>query len=262
MICELNFLVGLCHIVPLMKENNRETKNIILNSEELCMIQNSMQDTKFYAWYKILSRNSPFIQSFYSLEHEKFSQDLSRWAINISDNIWTSVVMSIVLYGCTIWTRTKRKEKKLDDTYTRMLPAVLNKSWRQHPTKQQLYGHLPPITKTIKVRRIRNAGHEFISDILLWAPSHGRAMVGRPARTYIQQLCADTGGSMKDLRGVMDDRNGWGERIREIRAGSMTWWWWWWCVFFSRLLRLFVLIILCISESSFSLLLRYKLDPY
>ena len=26
-----------------------------------------------------------------------------------------------------------------------MLGAILNKSWRQQPTKQQLYGHLPPI---------------------------------------------------------------------------------------------------------------------
>ena len=30
--------------------------------------------------------------------------------------------------------------------------TILNKSWRQHPSKQQLYGHLPPITKTIHVR--------------------------------------------------------------------------------------------------------------
>ena len=29
--------------------------------------------------------------------------------------------------------------------------------------------------------------------MLLWTPSHGRAKTGRPARTYIQQLCADTG---------------------------------------------------------------------
>ena len=60
---------------------------------------------------------------------------------------------------CTTWTLTKRQEKKIDGNYTRMLRAILNKSWRQHPTKQQLYGHLPPITKTIQVRRTRNAGH-------------------------------------------------------------------------------------------------------
>ena len=48
--------------------------------------------------------------------------------------------------GFTTWTLTKRVEKKLDGNYTRLLRAILNKSWRQNPTKQQLYGHLPPIT--------------------------------------------------------------------------------------------------------------------
>ena len=65
--------------------------------------------------------------------------------------------MLILLYGCTTWTLTKRMEKKIDSTYTRMLWAILNKSWRQYPIKQQMYGHLPPITKSIKVRRTRHA---------------------------------------------------------------------------------------------------------
>ena len=101
--------------------------------------------------------------------------------------------------------------------YTRMLRVKLNKSWRQHFTKQQLYGHLPPITKTIKVRRTRHAGHcwrsmgELISDVLLWIPSHGRAKAGRLARTYIQQLCEDTGCSPEDLPEVMNYREEWRE---------------------------------------------------
>ena len=32
-----------------------------------------------------------------------------------------------------------------------MLRSILNKSWRQQPTKQQLYSHLPHITETIQV---------------------------------------------------------------------------------------------------------------
>ena len=94
-----------------------------------------------------------------------------------------SAVVSMLLYGCTTWTLNKRMEKKLHGNYTRMLRAVLNKYWRQHPTKQQLYGHLPPITKTIQVTRTRHAGHcwrsedELISDVLLWTPSHRRAKV-------------------------------------------------------------------------------------
>ena len=81
-----------------------------------------------------------------------------------------AAAVSILLYGCTTWTLIKRLEKKLDGNYARMLRTILNKSWRQHPTKHQLYGHLPPITKTIQVRRTRHAGHcwrsrdELISD--------------------------------------------------------------------------------------------------
>ena len=101
-----------------------------------------------------------------------------------------AAVVSILLYGYTTWTLTKRL-KKLDGNYTRMLRAMLNKSWRQHPTRHQLYGHLPPITKTIQVRRTRHAGHcwrskdELISDVLLCTPAYGQAKARRPARTYI-----------------------------------------------------------------------------
>ena len=88
-----------------------------------------------------------------------------------------------------------------------MLRAVLNKSLRQHPTRHQLYGHLPPITKTIQVRRTRHAEE------------------GRPARTYIQQLFEDTACCPEDLPRAMNNREKWRERVRDIRATSVTWWW-------------------------------------
>ena len=152
-------------------------------------------------------------------------------------SFFQAAVTSILLYGCTTWTLTKRLEKKLDGNYTRMLRAILNKSWQQHPTRHQLYGHLPPITKTIQVRRIRHAGHcwrsrdELIRDVLLWIPTHGRAKAGRPARTYIQQLCEDTGCCPEDLPRAMNDREEWRERVRDIRAASTIWWWWWFFIY-------------------------------
>ena len=147
-------------------------------------------------------------------------------------SFFQAAITSILLYGCTTWTLTKRLEKKLDGNYTRMLRAILNKSWQQHPTRHQLYGHLPPITKTIQVRRTRHAGHcwrsrdELIRDVLLWIPTHGRAKAGRPARTYIQQLCEDTGCCPEDLPRAMNDREEWRERVRDICAASTIWWWW------------------------------------
>ena len=119
--------------------------------------------------------------------------------------------------------------KSIDRNYTRMLRAILNKSRRQHPTKHQLYGHLPPITKTIQVRRTRHAGHcwdELISDVLQWTPTYTRAKARRPARIYKQQLCEDTGCSPEDLPEAMNDREKWQERVRDIRASGTTWWWW------------------------------------
>ena len=106
----------------------------------------------------------------------------------------------------------------------------LLKSWRQHPTRHQLYGHLPPLTKTIPVRRTRHAEHcwgsrdKLISYVLLWIPTHGRAKAGRPARTYIQQQCEDTGCCPEDLPEAMNDREKWRDRVRDIRATSTTWW--------------------------------------
>ena len=155
------------------------------------------------------------------------------WKSDLADKMnrifFQAAVVSILLYGCTTWTLTKRMEKKLDGNYTRILRAILNKFWRQRPTMQKLYGYLPPMTITIIIRRTRHAGHcwrsrdEHKSDVLLWTPSHGRAKAGRSARPYIQQLCADTEYSLEDLPDAIDNRKVWRERVRNIHADSVTW---------------------------------------
>ena len=137
---------------------------------------------------------------------------------NLSDKMkrsfFQAAVVSILLNGCTTWTLTKRVEKKLDANYTRMLRAILNKSWRQHHTKKQLYGHLPPVTKTIQVWRTRHAGHcwrsrdEFISDVLLWIPSDEQRQDDQPIqdialKTYWKWWTIEKGG---------------GERVRKIHG--------------------------------------------
>ena len=143
-------------------------------------------------------------------------------------SFFQAAVVSILLYRCTTWTLTKWLEKKLDGNYTRMLQAILNKSWRQRPTRHQLYGHLPPIMKTIRVRQIRHAGHcwrskdELISDVLLWTPTYRQAKAGRPAQMYIQQLCEEVGCRPEDLPEAMNDREKWRERVWDILACGTT----------------------------------------
>ena len=58
------------------------------------------------------------------------------WKSDLADKMkcsfFQAAVVSILLYGYTTWTLTKRMEKELDGNYTRMR-AILNKPWRQHP---------------------------------------------------------------------------------------------------------------------------------
>ena len=142
---------------------------------------------------KIVDKFTYLGSSVSSTEKEIDTQLTKTWtAINRLSIIWKSdltdkmkrsffqaAVVSILLYGCTTWMLTKRPENTLDGNYTRMLRAILNKSWRQHPTRHQLYDHLPPITKTIQTRRTRHAEHcwrskdELISDVLLWTLTYG-----------------------------------------------------------------------------------------
>ena len=157
------------------------------------------------------------------------------WRSDLTDKMkrsfFQAAVVSILLYGCTTWTLTKRLEKKMDGNYTRMLRAILNKPWRQHPTRHQLYGHLPPFTKTIQARRTRHAEHwwrsrdALIIDVLLWTPTLGRAKAGWSARIYIQQLCEDTGCSPENQPEEMNEREKWRDRVGDIRASVTTWWW-------------------------------------
>ena len=109
-------------------------------------------------YYYILSETSKVVDKFTYLGSSVSSteKDIDTWLtkawtaidrlliISKSDltnkmkcSFFQAAVISILLYGCTTWTLTKQLKKKLDSNYTRMLRAILNKSWRQHPTSHQ-----------------------------------------------------------------------------------------------------------------------------
>ena len=68
----------------------------------------------------------------------------SVWKSNLPDKLkrefFRATVEQVLLYGATTWTLTKYLESKLDGTYTRMLRAILNISWREHPTRKNFMG--------------------------------------------------------------------------------------------------------------------------
>ena len=62
------------------------------------------------------------------------------WKSGLTDKIkrsfFLAAVVSILLYGCTTWTLTKRIEKKLDGNYARMLRAILTQVLEAAPDKE------------------------------------------------------------------------------------------------------------------------------
>ena len=104
-----------------------------------------------------------------------------------------------------------------------MLRAVLNKSWRHHPTKLQLYGIYHPSRKPSNFDEpdmLETTGEAHKR----YAAVDPFTKVGWPARAYMPHLSAPTGCSLEDLPGAIEDRDGWREGVRESRASGATWW--------------------------------------
>ena len=139
------------------------------------------------------------------------------WKSNVSDkikrNFFQVAVGSILQYECTTWTLTKRIDKKLDGNCTIMPRAILNASWMQHSTKENLYGHLASISKIIQIKPTRHTEDcwrnkdKLKSDVLQWTPSHGPASVEQPTKTYLQQLSTDTRFTLEDMPEAINDRH-------------------------------------------------------
>ena len=164
-------------------------------TEYMCFNQRGDISTLMGGLLKLVDKFTYLVDSASSTENDAkawiaIDRLLVIWKSNLTGKI-KQFFQSSGHVDTATWMLTKCMEKKLDGNYTRMLRAILNKSWRQHPTKQQLYSHLPSITKTIQIRWTRHVEHcwrskdKLISNVLQWTPAHGQAKVWCPARTYI-----------------------------------------------------------------------------
>ena len=127
------------------------------------------------------------------------------WCICTEWKFFQAIYVSVLIYVCTIWVLTKHLEKKLDGNYLRIQRAILNKYCKLHPTKQQWYWHLPPISLTVQIRQTKHAEHE--------AKLHGFHYMNAFVFIDLQNLTyissADIRFRLEDLQRVMADRNGW-----------------------------------------------------
>ena len=102
----------------------------------------------------------------------------------------------------------KMHGKKLEGNYTRILTAILSKFWKQLPSKQQLYDHLPTVLGIVQVVWTKHAEHYLRSKD--WTHKHYSPMnssAGWSVRAYIYPLCADIGCCLEDQLGAMNNRD-------------------------------------------------------
>ena len=142
--------------------------------------------------------------------HKILVSDLS---VELKIQIFRATVESILLYGSEAWTMSVKSEKRLDGIYTRLLRRSKNLSWKRHPTREQIYGDLCPVSSLVKARRVQFAGHcqraenEIISSLILWRPRpHGRRS---QKLTFPDVISRDTGIRKEDLMTAMQDREYW-----------------------------------------------------
>ena len=96
---------------------------------------------------------------------------------------------------------------------------------------------LPPISETIRDRKLRFAGHcyqaktELVSDMIIWQPTHGRRSHSRPAKTYFDQLTEDNDCDPETLPVLLTDRDNWKEsvafgRVHLTQQDTVKVWYW------------------------------------
>ena len=155
----------------------------------------------------------------------------------LSINVLLLVCVCIIFFFCVCWEKHSNLSS-FEFRGTKIIKSVLVDVWFYYCSLTPYMfsvrgrGEIVPNCFFRLVRQARHAGHcwrskdELVSEVLLWTPTYSQAKAGRPARTYIQQLCEDTGCNPEDLPEAMNDREKWREMVMDIRAGGTTWWWW------------------------------------
>ena len=109
----------------------------------------------------------------------------------LKKKLFVTTIEAILLYGCEPWTLTARDESRLDGYYTRMLRMIMNITWMDKITNEDLYGNLPRISNKIRERRLKLAGHCVrlseleVSNLVLWEPTQGKFNRGSQRLTSV-----------------------------------------------------------------------------
>ena len=160
-------------------KKKKEREKTLLNPFFPLPLSKHFFDTTYLISFFFQSKFCKYVNRKTFLDRNPDSLTLKFWdkTKNIQHiNHYRRSSVSVLLYGCSTW--TKCPEKKLKSNYIRTLHAVFNKYWKQHPTKQQLYSHLPLISQIILKSWTKHGGYcwgskdKLTNNIFPWTPTH------------------------------------------------------------------------------------------
>jgi hypothetical protein len=186
--------------------------------------QNSIQE-------EIKSRLNLGNACYYSVQNLLSSRLLSR---NLKINIYRTIILSVVLYGCKTWSLTLREERRLRVFENRVLRRVFGPKrdevtgeWRKlHNEKLNDLYPLPNIVRVVKSKRMRWSGHvarmgedRVVHRVLVGKPK-GKRPLGRPRHRWEDNIKIDlqkVGWGCGDWMELAQDRDRWRALVCMVR---------------------------------------------
>ena len=147
-------------------------------------------------------------------------------SINLKIEIYRTIILPVVLYGCETWKLTLREERKLRVFENMVLRRIFGPrrdevtgEWRRLHNEElnDLYSS-PNIVRVLKSRRMRWTGHAAcmgeereVYRVLVGKPE-GKRPLGRPRRRWVDNIRMDlqeVGCGYMDWFGLDQDRDRW-----------------------------------------------------
>ena len=163
-----------------------------------------------------------------------FMQSVYSTPKKLKINIYRTIILPAVLYGCETWSLTLREESRLKLFENRVLRRVFGPKrddvtgeWRKlyNGELSDLYS-LPNIVQVVKSRRMSWAGHvarmeegKVVHRVLVGKPE-GRRPLGRPRRRWKDNIKMDlqeVGGGCGDWIELAQDRDRWWALVSTVR---------------------------------------------
>ena len=145
--------------------------------------------------------------------------------IKTKSAVYSSCVLSTLLYASESWTTSRRQESKLNSFHFRCLRRILGITWRDHVTNVEVLRRtgLPTMFYMLKQRRLRWLGHVFRmedgrypKDLLYSELGAGSRKVGRPALRFSDVIKRDLKDiNIEDWEAVAGDRARWRSTVKK-----------------------------------------------